>query len=207
MTLLLFLISSTLYANEYEAVMKTTIAKINSASTLAEFNELANTFECIGEKEKDAWLPDYYAAYCYAMASKCIQMEAEEVHQLLDKSQTVLDRLMKLREEDEIYCLQAMVYQFRITDASKGREYSQKANQMLKKALAINANNPRAVYLHASNLFYTPEAYGGGKEVAKVFLEKASTLFAQQDTSGILPIWGAYLNEMFLKGCNTPSSK
>ena len=43
---------------------------------------------------------------------------------------------------------------------------------LYQKAEALDSTNPRPVLLEAENKFYTPEAYGGGKDVAKNILIK-----------------------------------
>ena len=58
-----------------------------------------------------------------------------------------------------------------------------------KTAIALDSNNLRAYYVYASNDFYTPEAYGGGKECEK-YLLKAISLPVQKEKSDYLPSWG-----------------
>jgi hypothetical protein len=51
--------------------------------------------------------------------------------------------------------------------------------------------------------FYTPSAFGGGKDKAKVSYSKAATLFETfKPASSIHPNWGKKTNEYFLKQCD-----
>ena len=53
------------------------------------------------------------------------------------------------------------------------------------------------------NVFHTPKTFGGGKEKAKPFFEKAKSLFAsQKPASSIDPNWGEGHNNQMLAECN-----
>lgn len=66
-------------------------------------------------------------------------------------------------------------------------------------AVELDPENIRANFVYASNDFYTPEMYGGGKE-AESYLLKALELPSQKVENTYLPSWGreeAY--EMLIK--------
>lgn len=66
-------------------------------------------------------------------------------------------------------------------------------------AISLDESNLRAYYVYASNDFYTPKKYGGGKETEK-FLLKALSMKDQANLNNYLPSWGredAY--EMLIK--------
>ena len=115
-TVLFVAFTSTLNASKYEEAMKTNIEKIFKAQNVEELHSLANKFERIAQAETDKWLPGYYAAYCYVEASFKYEDDAKSVHRELDRAQVFIDELMKKKEdESEIYALQALIYQLRIT--------------------------------------------------------------------------------------------
>ena len=58
-----------------------------------------------------------------------------------------------------------------------------------KRAIATDSKNLRAYYVYASNDFYTPKKYGGGKETEE-YLLKAISLPAQKMKNDYLPSWG-----------------
>lgn len=190
-------------ASDYEEVMKANIEKIFKTQTAEELVALANQFERIAQAEKDKWLPGYYAAYCYVESSHHYQGDAREIHNQLDKAQAIMDELLnKYENESEINALQSLIYQLRITDMAKGAKYSRLSHEMLDKAERLDPDNPRAYYLRGTNLFHTPEFFGGGAEKAKPYFEKAAKLFASRNSENeIAPQWGEAHNNELLGEC------
>ncbi|MCD4723867.1 MAG: hypothetical protein K8R63_03430, partial [Bacteroidales bacterium] len=45
---------------EYMQAMEKNLQELEAATTAADFQQIANNFERIGEAEKDKWLPYYY---------------------------------------------------------------------------------------------------------------------------------------------------
>jgi hypothetical protein len=195
------------FSSNYEEVMKTNIDNITGVKSFGEMNELASRFERIANAEQDKWLPGYYAAYCFVQSTFMEKMESEQVHQQLDKAQNHIDKLLKTYdEESEIYALQALVYQLRITDMSKGYKFSKMSNEALGLGEKLNPKNPRIYYLRGSNTFHTPKMFGGGAEKAKPYLEKAAEMFADEKPKNkLLPVWGSAHNNELLKMCTEDS--
>ena len=202
-TILFVAISTTVFSSKYEETMKANIDKLYQLYTSVELQALANQFERIGNAEQDKWLPNYYAAYCFIRSTFFDEMDADTKHAQLDKAQALVDQLMKTNDdESEIYALQALLYQLRITDMSKGAKYSMKASDAIKQAERLNPNNPRVYYLRGSNTFHTPKFFGGGAEKAKPDLEKAAEMFeSTQQTDSLMPTWGNVHNQQLLSQC------
>lgn len=203
LTVLFTAISGTVFSSNYKEVMKTNIDKMLSLSSSAELIALANQFERIANAEKEEWLPAYYAAYCFVRSTFFDEMKSDETHQQLDKAQKIIDQLVKSNNsESEIFALQALVYQLRITDMSKGYKYSKLAGGAITVAERLNPKNPRVYYLRGSNTFHTPKMFGGGAEKAKADLEKASGMFKNyRAENDLLPTWGAIHNNQLLSKC------
>ncbi len=204
LTVLFAALSTTVFSSNYEEIMKTNINKIYQSSTPEELTALANQFQRIANVETDQWMPTYYAAYCFTSATVASNMDKDEVHKHLDLAQAEINKLLKTAaKESEVYALQALVYQLRITDAAKGYKYSSLSNEALTVAEKLNAKNPRIYYLQGSNTFHTPKMFGGGKEKAKPFLQKAAEMFANEKAeNGLAPTWGtSHCNEL-LKACD-----
>jgi hypothetical protein len=72
----------------------------------------------------------------------------------------------------------------------------------LGKAKALNPDNPRIYLINGQNIFYTPEAFGGGKAKAKPILENAVAKFAIfKAATDLDPIWGAERAKTLLAQC------
>lgn len=202
-TILLVAISTTVFSSKYEEAMLTNIEKMYQLTSSTELQALANQFERIANAEQEKWLPAYYSAYCFVRSTFFDQMEAKEKHVQLDKAQSIIDQLQKKTvKESEVYALQALVYQLRITDMSKGAKYSKKAAEAIGVAENLNANNPRVYYLRGSNTFHTPKFFGGGTEKAKPDLEKAAKMFeTNKPEDELMPNWGSHHNKQLLSKC------
>jgi len=205
--IILFLVAfnASVFASNYKEAMIQNIEKMNQSQNSSELLELADAFDRIAQKETGEWLPLYYAAYSNVSSTFFNQqLTVEEKTKIIDKAQLKLDEAKKKTEtESEIYALQALIYQMRLsTDPTQGYKYSTLINEALGRAETLNTNNPRIFYLRGTTLFYTPSEYGGGPAVAKPMLEKASKLFAEADsTNQLMPNWGAFHNNMVLEQC------
>ncbi len=204
-TLLLVAITSTAFSSKYEEVMKTNIEKMYQLTSASELQALGNQFERIGNAEADKWLPDYYAAYCFVRSTFFGEMDKDTKNAQLDKAQELIDGLMKTNSnESELYALQALLYQLRITDMASGAKYSMKAGEAISKAEKLNPENPRVYYLRGSNTFHSPKFIGGGPEKARPDLEKAAQMFESQKPSDpLMPTWGDVHNSQLLEQCNS----
>lgn len=202
-TTFLLTISVAAFSSKYEESMKTNIDRMYQLNNAIELQALANQFERISNAEQDKWLPAYYAAYCFVRSTFFDNMEADDKHKQLDKAQKLIDLLVKkIANESEIHALQALIYQMRITDMSKGAKYSRKAAEAISKAEKLNPENPRVYYLRGSNTFHTPKFFGGGPDKAKPDLEKAANMFKTNKAKNILmPNWGSFHNQQLLDKC------
>ena len=191
-------------ADNYAEVMGANIEKLNQSHDANELIEIANAFDRIAQKETDKWLPFYYSAYAnVSVLFFNREVSAEEKNAVLDKAQEKLDHSIKLNPtESENFVLQGLIYQMRITDPSQGYKYSTLSNAALAKAETMNPKNPRVYYMKATNIFYTPAEYGGGKELAKPLFEKANQLFEVKPDNNLMPTWGSSHNKMMLEQCN-----
>ncbi len=105
------------------------------------------------------------------------------------------------RKNSEDYALLALVQSFSIqfvTGMAAGA-LSGKVKSNVGKAMKLDDQNLRAYYVAASNDYYTPEKYGGGKNV-ETYLKRAIELPEQKVSNNTLPSWGkeeAY--EMLIK--------
>lgn len=201
-TILLVAISTSVFSSKYEETMKTNIDKLYTITSSVELQNLANQFERIANAEQNQWLPAYYSAYCFVRSTFFDNMEVDDKHKQLDKAQALIDQLKKQNNESEIFALQALVYQLRITDMSKGAIYSMKASSAIEEAAKLNPENPRVYYLRGSNTFHTPKFFGGGADKAKADLEKASKMFeTEKPKNGLMPNWGSYHCKQLLAKC------
>ena len=187
---------------KYESAMKSNIAQLDSMMAKNNNADLANNFTRIGDAEKTQWLPYYYAAYCHAtdaMREKDNSKKdaiADMATAQITKAETILGK-----ENSETDVIKAMIATAHMTVDPQSRymSYAPEISGNIKKAETLDPTNPRPVLLEAENKFYTPEAFGGGKDVAKELFDKAKTLFDNfKPESDISPNWGKPALDYFM---------
>ena len=194
LSLLLFLFAPVcMEAQTMEENLSKTFIQMDSIKGLSDMMNVSAQFDMIADKWNNEWSSNYFAAYAKAIAS------------FIDAADKYLEKVKSLgKENDETWVLAALITSARIAvdGQNRGMQYSGIAGQYLEKAEKINPDNPRIYYLKGSSLFYQPEMYGGGKDKAKPYFEKAKVLFAKESKKSILkPHWGEKQNLDMLKQC------
>ena len=113
--------------------------------------EAVATFERIASVEKANWLPNYYIAFINTINAFGTK-DKEKVNALLTKAQDAIDNASAISPNNsEIMVVQAMLYTAILVQdpMTNGQKYSLLVMEQYAKALAINPNNPRAVYSKA----------------------------------------------------------
>ena len=191
--------------DQYQSTMKMNIDKMYQSTTVEDYQLMANTFERIALAEKKEWLPSYYTGYCYIMMA-FMAGKPDQIDPYLDLAQKHLDNALATdAKEAELYVLQGMLHQARISVdfMSRGMVYSQKAQGVLEEAVKLDPKNPRAFYLMGINVYSTPKMYGGGPEVALPLFKKAQENFelGEAINNDLMPAWGKENNEQMLAEC------
>lgn len=116
------------------------------------------------------------------------QNDKKKAANAIDQGVDLLKNMKNKNSED--YALLAMLQSFSIQFQSMNAFFiSAEVSKNIKNALEIDSTNTRAYYVLASNDFYTPKKYGGGKKTEK-YLLKAIALPAQKIPNNYLPSWG-----------------
>ena len=189
-------------SDKYFAAMKKNIALLDSALQKGNAKELANNFERIGDAEKTEWLPYYYAAYCNILITYT-EPDKSKVDPIADKAEELITKAEALagKENSEIDVIKSMIASAHMMVDPQNRymQFGAASSANIEKAKALDPTNPRPVYLEAQAKFYTPAAFGGGKDVAKPLFEKSITMFETFKPAGELyPTWGKGTAQYFL---------
>lgn len=202
---LLLMITNYLSAQTLEESLNKAFMQMDSAKTVPAMMSVSAQFEMIADKWSNEWSANYYAALSKVIVS-FMMSDNKKKDLLLDEADKYLSKIKTLNSEsDETWVMAALITNARISvdGQNRGMQYSGEFNQDIEKAKSINPDNPRVYYMKGSSIFYIPEMYGGGKEKAKPYLEKAEELFAKEDKSSVLkPHWGEKQNKDFLKQCD-----
>lgn len=192
------------FANQYEQAMSGAIQKMCNAKDMQNYLDAIATFERIGAKETDQWLPQYYAGLGYVWASHMAQ-DGQQIDGLLDKAQIYVDKAKKLSpDNDEILTLQGYIYMMKVVvdPASRGPELSGLALQTFGRAVGINKNNPRALLFLGRMQMGTDQFFGNDTSESCGMIMKASQMFDNEQLKSALdPAWGKQVAESFVNEC------
>jgi len=210
MLVLVSVLASFAQTNEkFVKAMEQKLVGYDSVRSNEGLQEVANSFERIAEAEKTQWLPYYYAAlsnvnlgFNYAIAARPMGGNADKVDPLADKAEKLLNKAEELsKDNSEIYVVKKLIASLRMLGDVMNRymTYGPVAAEALATAKKLNPENPRVYVLEGSDLFNTPEEYGGNKAEAKLRLEEALRKFeAFKPESSIHPTWGMGQAKYFL---------
>ncbi len=177
------------------------LEKAKSATTISDYQELANSFARIAEAEKNEWTPLYYSAW-YNLIINFEEPDSEKKEKYISLAQQQIEAGLKLKpEETEFFVLKVMSYYAEMSiDPMKGMTLMGEVNELLTDAKTINPENPR-IYLEEGEAIYNmPEEFGGGKEKALPILLLAKEKFDNfTSTDTLAPSWGNDRCEMLIR--------
>ncbi|MBH2003396.1 MAG: hypothetical protein I8H66_01800 [Sphingobacteriia bacterium] len=189
--------------SRYDGAMEKGLAQLKEAKTPAEMLTVSAFFERVADAEKDKWLPFYYAARTNILGG-WMDPKADK-DKSAEKSKELIAKAEALEPNNaEIYCLkqQVAVQQLTVDAMSRWQTYGAVAAEAIAKAKAADPENPRPYLLEGQYQLNVPEAFGGGKAVAKKLLERSLTLFNNyKPASPFHPDWGKELAEKTLAAC------
>lgn len=177
----------------FESAMLENIARMDTASSPSALISIANNFERIGQVESTKWEPFYYASYCY-IATAFTTPDKNKIDVLADKAESLIQKAQAIEKNNsEITTLFAMINSCRIMvdPVSRFQTKGPEVHELIRKATRENQHNPRIYLLQARMQLGTPEAFGGGKSLAKQSAETAIEEFASfRPEKNISPNWG-----------------
>lgn len=194
-------------SEKYIGAMKKNIGEIDSAFVQNEatrLNDIAATFERIGDAEKTQWLPFYYAAYCQVTIA-FIKNDVANNDVVADKVDQLIAKAEALQAKNsELSLLKAMNTSLRmlVNPMQRYMQYGQKIQEYTQDAMTQDPTNPRPYWFTGVSLKNTPEQFGGGCGTAKPMLDKALELYAGfKPASELHPAWGRQNCEKEAAGC------
>lgn len=189
--------------SKYEAAMASGLEQLKAAKSADDMSTTSAFFERVGDAEKDKWLPYYYAAYSnYLIGWMNPKADKDKV---AEKSNDLITKAEAIEPNNtELFCLRQMTatLQMVVDPMSRWQTYGTQASNAIENAIKADPNNPRCYYLKGQNLMNTPEAFGGGKAVAKKLFEKAVALYDTfKPASPFHPNWGKEQTDKLLAQC------
>lgn len=166
--------------------------------------EAIATFERIASVEKTNWLPNYYIAFIGTINAFQIKDKAAATA-LINRAQQAIDDATAISPNNpEIMVVQAMLYTAILVQdpMTNGQKYSALAIEQYNKALAIDPNNPRAIFSKAEFEIGSAKYWGTDTKPMCAAIAKSIELFAAfKPESQFHPNWGADRAQEKLKEC------
>jgi hypothetical protein len=191
---------------KYYQKMGETLGKFASASSVEDFQGLANQFGVIAKVETEEWLPLYYEAHSYILMGFTGKLEASVQDSYLDKALASINKMVEIApNEAEVYVMKAFYHTgYLVVDPpSRAMSTQPLINSALARALSIEADNPRALFLGISNEMGTANFFGS--DTAPI-CEQAIQLLESWDDyklkSPIHPNWGKDETEGIVSRCS-----
>ena len=195
---------STFAQTSYEKAMIDKIAQVEQQKKSDEFTALTNDVTRIGDKEKNQWLPYYYAAFTNIQKGRIAMREGKmtELDAIAAEAQKPLDLAMGLSKDNaELLILQKMIHGLKMMVDPQSRFMSEGmlAADALSKAEKLDSENPRITLLKAEDTYYTPEQFGGSKTKGLELFQKSLDQFkVYKPKTALDPNWGKAEAEYFL---------
>ena len=196
----------------FQQKMGEALGNFSAAKTAADYINTSYQFQQIANVEKDNWLPEYYVAMCYTMASYGVKTDnPKQKDAYIDIAEEHIATLKTLAvEEAEIYALEALVYTARLSvnPMERGQKYSMLSSKSVGIALGLDPTNPRAQQLKIANAFGTAQFFGSD---TKSLCQEAKVLLAKWDDypvkSPFHPTWGKGHLTAMAKSCDSDTAE
>ena len=204
-TITLIILTQFAYGSDrYTENMKKNITAVYKAGTMEELQQAINALERIGEAEKTKWEPYYYVSFGYVMMATR-ETEPAAKDKRLDQALVAWKHAADIvPNESEVAALEGFIYMMQLTvdPASRGQQYSAMAYGAFGKAVKLNPDNPRALYLLAQMQYGTAQHFGKPVQEACDTLRKALEKFDTfKPGNELAPAWGKQQAETMKEGC------
>ncbi len=190
----------TLKANDdkYITAMKRIINTVYTSETDEAYQEAIDKLERVAAAKEGKWEPYYYATFAHIMRATRYADGKETKDLQLDKAQEHLKKALKLNpKESELHALEGFIHMIRLSadPGTRGRQYSGMSFKALNKAIAMNPDNPRALYLMAQMQMGTAKFMGEDLSSSCATLEKSLEKFEEEKVglstaAPLMPRWG-----------------
>ena len=189
----------------FQTAMNPLVIQIDTTKGELANLKLANSFARIADVEKTNWLPYYYAAYCTALEA-IGPADVAKVDLLAEQAEKYLGQADMLSPKNsEIYCLKSLIAlsKIRVNQMARGMAGLLQAQDALEAANTIDDKNPRVYFMMGQQAFNTPQAFGGSKENALKYFEKALALLdAQKEREKTIDVhWGRDTTLKMIAAC------
>ena len=189
----------------YEKAMAKALMEMKAAETPDAMLAAANTFERIGHKATDEYLPNYYAALNLLNYYWTLQDPAQR-DEVIDRAMEQVKKAQAISpNNDEVEVLKgyALMAKMTVDPMNRGQAYTPQIMQSFGKAMAMNPENPRAKIMMAQMEKGTAQFMGtDSPKACELARQGAELLNSEKQTDDLQPTWGMDSAQEILKSCN-----
>ncbi|MBK6266991.1 hypothetical protein JKA74_18245 [Marivirga sp. S37H4] len=192
----------------YIKAMAKQLEALEKAQTTTDFQEVANGFNRIAEKNSEEWLADYYAGLALVNAGFRSQEGIKEKDAFYHEAKNHVEKAIKAHGENaELLTLKgyALMGELSADPGSRGQHMSSVVMGAFGKALSMDPENPRAMVMMAQMELGMAQFFGQGPEKACGMAQKSMQLFekeaAKTSEKDISPRWGKDMAEQMITQC------
>lgn len=187
------------FADDYSDAMTKAINKLDGINDIMDRSALQKVrgdFERILQLKKNQWMVDYYMAMCDLLTAWSYmgdKTDNDNVKKYTESCLDLLDKATDLKDDfAEAYVLKMSASSNRwIYEPAKMNDIIAKSTQAKETAKKLDASNPRYYLVDGTNMYYTPESFGGGIDAALPVLEKSWELYGTfKPIDETYPTWG-----------------
>lgn len=209
LTITIILIFATLFSataqnGGYEKAMKKALTEMEAAQSPDAMLAAANTFERIGQKAKDEYLPSYYAALNLLNYNWKLQ-DAAARDEVIDRAMAQVTSAQELapgNDELEVLNGYALMARMTVDPMNRAQSYSPRIMQSFGKAMAMDPTNPRAKIMMAQMELGTAQFMGTEPTKACGLAQEGADLLAKEEVKGFEPSWGIDSVNQILEACS-----
>ena len=187
----------------YTKAMIKTIAQIDTAGTIGSIKKARNQFDRISQTYPNQWLPVYFLAYS-DLSMIYMNPKASDNQNILTEAKELLNRLEKMKEVNKSELSNLWGYYYNaliVTDpASNGSKFYNEVIVSYKKAIELDAYNPRPVFLLAFFEQNLPSFLQSGNDFCNE-LKKSEELYNSELNLKKEIHWGKSFLAMLLSKC------
>lgn len=195
----------------FTKVMENGIEQLNNSKSIEDFQNVANLFDRIGEKEKGEWLPQYFSGLAYIYMNFQDSLSLDEKDRILAKAMERAEKADELNPNNaEIMVLKGYVNMGKLSadPGSRGQALSPVVMQQFGKAMELDPQNPRALIMMARMEYGMSQFFNSGTEKACSLAQAAAQMFEKNgEEKGINPSWGKGIANQMVKNCEKSSQK
>ena len=158
--------------------LKPKIERAHYSASVNELKVLSAEAERLVAYDNSVWYGHYYSGYIYnLLANLFLSNDKENAERYLDLAEKRFESALKHFKSADVMALMSDMLGKKISlSPMKGIFLGPKSGRFISEALELEPENPTILITYARSKMFTPEMFGGNKELARSSLLKAIEL-------------------------------